>query len=106
MGNNSSQTQPAQSTNLTTEEVIKNEIEKEKEKPGQTQYNEGMNALKKRDFNEAFVYFQAADELGLPEATLEVGKMYRDGLGTHQNIDSAIQFFQKGIPNFPLESNS
>lgn len=98
MGNNSSQpATPTPNTNLTTEEVIQKEIEKEKEKPGQTQYQEGMNSLKKRDYNEAFVYFQAADELGFEEASLEVGKMYRDGLGTQQSIDSAINYFQKGI---------
>jgi len=101
MGNSSSQTSTetpvSTSSDLTTEDVIQKEIEKEREKPGQTQFNEGQNALKKRDYNEAFVYFQAADELGFGEATLEVGKMYRDGLGTQQNIDCAIRFFQKAI---------
>src|SRR5690349_21313538 len=69
----------------------------EKEKPGEKQYKDGKNAIQKKDFNEALVYFQAAEEAGIIEAALEIGKLYRDGLGTQQNLENAVKYFKKVI---------
>jgi hypothetical protein len=48
----------------TVEKVITEELPREKEKPGERQYKEGLISLSKKDFGEAMVFFQAADELG------------------------------------------
>lgn len=37
---------------------------REKEKPGVAQYKEGLISIEKKEFGEAMVFFQAADELG------------------------------------------
>jgi hypothetical protein len=39
-------------------------LHKEKGKPGVAQYKEGLISLEKKEFGEAMVFFQAADELG------------------------------------------
>jgi hypothetical protein len=46
--------------------ILKEEPAKERDKPGVAQYKEGLISLEKKEFGEAMVFFQAADELGMP----------------------------------------
>jgi len=94
MGNTQNPQEVVQPITTTKNELV---VEKEKEKPGEKQYKDGKNAIQKKDFNEALVYFQAAEEAGIIEATLEIGKLYRDGLGTQQNLENAVKYFKKVI---------
>ena len=57
-------------------------------------YETGENDIK-QDYKLAMSYYMNASNYGHPKAMANLGNMYYNGLGTQQNLQEALRYFQK-----------
>lgn len=66
-------------------------------------YRVGYCYLKKEDYDIAFKFFEFSAYLNYHFAMLELGRCYRDGIGTNQDFDAAEYWIGRAYEQNPME---
>ncbi len=70
-----------------------------------TQYNVGQYySLVKNDSKKAYEWYLLASEQNLSSAQIEIGFLYKNGIGLEQDFQQAIKWFTKAAKSGDLEA--
>jgi TPR repeat protein len=60
-------------------------------------YDEALNESKQKGYSTAFQSFQKLYDDGMKKAAIMIGTMYEQGYGMNKDVNTAIQWYKKGI---------
>ena len=72
--------------------------------PALADFQQGVEAFKRGDYQTAFSIFQPLAESGMPAAQTNLGLMYSQGSGTPENDAEAVKWYRLAARPISIES--